>query len=106
MKVRKGDDVVMVSGDDRGKQGKVLRVLREKNRVIVEGVNFIRRHTRPTQSSQGGIVEREAAVHVSNVMLVDPKSGRPTRVGTRVHEDGARDRVARRSGEILPGGRK
>ncbi len=107
MKLRKGDEVVVVSGDDRGKQGKILRVARDKNRVIVEGVNFIRRHTRPTQSNpQGGIVEREAAVHVSNVMLVDPKSGRPTRVGTRVHEDGARDRVARRSGEILPGGRK
>jgi large subunit ribosomal protein L24 len=107
MKVRKGDEVVVVSGDDRGKRGKILRVVRDKNRVIVEGVNFIRRHTRPNQASpQGGIVEREAPVHVSNVMLVDPKGGRPTRVGTRVHEDGARDRVARRSGEILPGGRK
>ena len=107
MKLRKGDDVMVISGEDRGKQGKILRVLRDKNRVLVEGVNFIRRHTRPSQSNpQGGIVEREAAVHASNVMVVDPKSGRPTRVGARVHEDGTRDRVARRSGEILPGGRK
>jgi large subunit ribosomal protein L24 len=105
--LRKGDEVVVVSGDDRGKKGKILRVVRDKNRVIVEGVNFIRRHTRASQSNpQGGIVEREAAIHVSNVMVVDPKSGRPTRVGTRVHEDGARDRVARRSGEVLPAGRK
>ncbi len=107
MKLRKGDEVMVVSGEDRGKRGKILRVLRDKNRVVVEGVSFIRRHTRPSQSNpQGGIVEREAPIHASNVMVVDPKSGRPTRVGARVHEDGTRDRVARRSGEILPSGRK
>ena len=107
VKVRKGDEVLIISGDDRGKRGKVLKVLRDRNRVIVEGINFIRRHTRPSQSNpQGGIVQREAPVHASNVMLVDPKSGRPTRVGTRVHEDGTRDRVARKSGEILPGARR
>ena len=107
MKLRKGDEVMVVSGEDRGKRGKILRVLRDKNRVVVEGVSFMRRHTRPSQSNpQGGIVEREAPIHASNVMVVDPKSGRPTRVGARVHEDGTRDRVARRSGEILPGGRK
>jgi large subunit ribosomal protein L24 len=98
---------MVVSGEDRGKRGKILRVLRDKNRVVVEGVSFMRRHTRPSQSNpQGGIVEREAPIHASNVMVVDPKSGRPTRVGARVHEDGTRDRVAKRSGEILPGGRK
>ena len=107
MKLRKGDEVVVVSGEDRGKQGKVLKVFRDKDRVVVEGINFIRRHTRPSPSNpQGGIVEREAGVHVSNVMLVDPRSGRPTRVGARIHEDGTRDRVARKSGEILPSGRK
>ncbi|HEY7460279.1 MAG TPA: 50S ribosomal protein L24 [Gemmatimonadota bacterium] len=107
MKLRKGDEVMVVSGEDRGKRGKILRVLRDKNRVVVEGVSFMRRHTRPSQSNpQGGIVEREAPIHASNVMVVDPKSGRPTRVGARVHEDGTRDRVAKRSGEILPGGRK
>ncbi|MBA2564772.1 MAG: 50S ribosomal protein L24 [Gemmatimonadetes bacterium] len=107
MKLRKGDDVVVISGEDRGKRGKVLRVVREKQRVVVQGVNFIRRHSRPSQANpQGGIVEREAALHVSNVMLVDPRGGRATRVGTRVNEDGTRDRVARRSGEVLPSGGK
>ncbi len=107
MKLRKGDEVRVLSGDDRGKQGKVLKVFREKHRVVVEGVNFIRRHTRASQANpQGGIVEREAPIHASNLMVVDPKSGRPTRVGTRVHEDGSRDRIARRSGEVLPSGKK
>jgi large subunit ribosomal protein L24 len=106
-KLRKGDDVVVISGEDRGKRGKVLKVFRDRNRVIVQGVNFIRRHTRPGQSNpQGGILEREAPVHASNVMVVDPQSGQPTRVGTRIHEDGRRDRVAKRSGELLPGPRK
>ena len=106
MKLRKGDEVVVVSGEDRGKRGRVLKVFREKHRVLVEGVNFIRRHTRPSQANpQGGIVQREAAVHVSNVMIVDPRSGRPTRVGTRVNEDGTRDRIARRSGDVLSSGK-
>ncbi|MFN2432867.1 MAG: 50S ribosomal protein L24 [Gemmatimonadota bacterium] len=105
MKLRKGDEVEVISGDDRGKRGKVLRALGEKNRVIVEGVNFIKRHSRPTQANpQGGIVDREAALHASNVMLVDPRSGRPTRIGTRVAEDGTRDRIARRSGEVVAAG--
>jgi large subunit ribosomal protein L24 len=103
MKLRKGDEVVVITGEDRGKRGKILRVFPEKRRVIVEGINFIRRHTRPSQSNpQGGIVQREAAIHVSNVMIVDPKSDRGSRIGARVHEDGTRDRVARASGEILP----
>ena len=107
MKLRKGDEVLVISGEDRGKRGKVLKVFRDKNRVVVEGINFIRRHTRPSRANpQGGIVQREAGVHVSNVMLADPKTGRPTRVGTRVNEDGTRDRVARKSGEIIPGARK
>ena len=102
-RVRRGDEVEVLSGDDRGKRGKVLRVLADRDRVVVEGVNFMRRHTRPSQSNpQGGIVDREAPIHVSNVLPLDPKSGRPSRVGTRVHEDGTRDRVARRSGEVLP----
>ena len=106
MKLRKGDEVRVVGGEDRGKTGKILKVFRDKNRVTVEGVNFIRRHTRPSQSNpQGGIVEREAPVHASNVMVVDPRSGRPTRVGARVLEDGTRDRIARRSGEVLPSGK-
>lgn len=106
MKLRKGDEVLVIAGDDRGKRGKILKVFRDKDRVVVQGINFLRRHTRPSQSNpQGGIVEREAPLHVSNVMLVDPKSDRPTRVGAVVHEDGTRDRTARRSGEILPRGR-
>lgn len=105
MRLRKGDEVVVVSGEDRGKRGRILKVFGDKNRVLVEGVNFIRRHTRPSQSNpQGGIVQREAPVHASNVMVVDPSTGRPTRIGARVNEDGSRDRIARRSGEVLPEG--
>jgi large subunit ribosomal protein L24 len=105
VKLRKGDEVEVIAGEDRGKRGKVLKVFRERNRVVVEGINFIRRHSRASQANpQGGIVSKEAAVHASNVMVVDPKSGRPTRIGARLHDDGTRDRVARRSGEVLPEG--
>jgi len=103
MAVVKGDEVIVISGDDRGKRGKVLKVFPEKKRVIVEGVNFVKRHTRPTRSMpQGGIVDKEAPVHISNVMLVDPKGGAGTRLGSKKMPDGHRVRVARKSGEIIP----
>jgi large subunit ribosomal protein L24 len=106
-KLRKGDEVLVISGEDRGKRGKVLKVFRDRNRITVQGVNFIRRHTRPSQSNpQGGILEREAPLHASNVMVFDPQSGQATRVGTRIHEDGRRERISRKSGEVLPSGRK
>jgi large subunit ribosomal protein L24 len=100
--VRKGDTVVVVAGKERGKKGKVLRVIPEKGRVVVERINMIKKHQRPTQKiRQGGIIEREGAIHLSNVMLVDPGSDKPTRVGMKALSDGKKVRVARRSGEML-----
>ena len=101
MHVKKGDTVKVISGKDKGKTGVVLTALPKKDRVLVEGVNIIKKHTKPNQANpQGGIVSQEAAIHVSNVMLLDPKSGEPTRVGYKV-EDGKKVRVAKKSGEIL-----
>ena len=100
--VRKGDTVMVVAGKERGKRGKVLRVLREKGRVVIEHINMIKKHQRPTQKlRQGGIIEREGAIHLSNVMLVDPQTDKPTRVGVRALADGRKARVARRSGEFI-----
>jgi large subunit ribosomal protein L24 len=100
-KVKKGDKVVVIAGRDKGKQGEVLRVLREDNRVIVQGVHMVKRHTRQSANSPGGIVEKESSIHVSNVALVDPKSGKPTRVGYKFLSDGRKVRFARRSGETI-----
>jgi large subunit ribosomal protein L24 len=103
--VRKGDTVIVVSGKERGKRGRVLRVIPEKSRVVVERINLIKKHQRPTQKiRQGGIIEREGSIHISNVMVVDPASSKPTRVGSRTLGDGKKVRVARRSGEILDKG--
>ena len=100
--VRKGDTVVVVEGKERGKRGRVLRVIPDKNRVVVERINMIKKHQRPTQKlRQGGIIEREGAIHLSNVMLVDPTSSKPTRIGMRELGDGKKVRVARKSGEII-----
>ena len=100
--VRKGDTVVVVAGKERGKKGKVLRVIPEKGRVVVERLNMIKKHQKPTQKiRQGGIIEREGSIHLSNVMLVDPNSDKPTRVGMKELSDGKKVRVARRSGEML-----
>jgi large subunit ribosomal protein L24 len=100
--VRRGDTVIVVSGKERGKRGRVLRVIPEKSRVVIERINMIKKHQRPTQKiRQGGIIEREGSIHLSNVMLLDPRTGKPTRVGARALGDGKKVRVARRSGEIL-----
>lgn len=101
MKVRKGDQVIVVAGRDRGKKGEILRVMPKENRVVVQGVNIIKRHTRPSRTDAGGIVERESPIHASNVAHVDPKSGKATRVGYKFLEDGRKVRVARASGEVL-----
>jgi large subunit ribosomal protein L24 len=107
MKIHKNDMVMVIAGNSRGKTGKVLKVYPEKERVIVEGVNIIKRHTRPNQRNpQGGIVQREASIHVSNVMLLDPKSNQITRVGTKVVKDETtgkkrRMRVAKATGEMF-----
>jgi large subunit ribosomal protein L24 len=103
MSIRKNDQVIVRAGKDRGKKGRVLSVLPEKNRVVVEGVNLIKRHTRPNpqKNIKGGIVEREAAIHASNVMLVDPDTNEPTRVGKKVLSDGTRVRIGRKSGAVI-----
>ena len=103
MKIKKGDNVEVITGKDAGKRGRVLRVDRDRDRVVVEGVAMIKRHTRPNPQKkiQGGIVEREAAIHVSNVMVISPDSGRPTRVGYKILDDGRKVRVSKVDGAIL-----
>jgi large subunit ribosomal protein L24 len=105
LKIRKGDTVQVIAGDDKGKTGRVLSVDEDKLRVIVEKVNFIKRHTKARRAGvQGGIIEREAPIHLSNVMLYDDKTGRGTRVGIRTLPDGTRERVSRASGETISKG--
>jgi large subunit ribosomal protein L24 len=101
-RIRTDDEVVVISGKDRGKRGKVLRVDPKSDRVFVEGLNMVKRHQRPSQTTGqgGGVIEKEAPIHVSNVMLIDPKDGKPTRVAIEI-SDGKRLRVARRSGARL-----
>jgi large subunit ribosomal protein L24 len=100
LKVKKGDKVVVITGRDKGKQGEILKVLREENRVLVQGVNIVKRHQRQTQTEQGGIISKEAPIHVSNVAHIDPKTQKPTRVGFKMDGD-KKVRVARRSGEAI-----
>ena len=103
LKIRRGDRVVVISGNDRGKEGTVMRVEPDKGRVVVQGVNVRKRHLKPSQTNpEGGIVTFEAPIHASNVMLVDPSTGEPTRVRTQVGEDGSRTRVSVRSGKPIP----
>jgi large subunit ribosomal protein L24 len=103
-RIRADDEVIVTGGKDRGKRGKVLRVEPKKSRVYVEGLNMIKRHQRPSQTMSGqqagGVIEREGPIHVSNVMVADPKDGKPTRVGIEI-ENGKRLRVAKRSGQRL-----
>jgi large subunit ribosomal protein L24 len=106
-RIKTDDEVIVISGKDRGKRGKVLRVEPKKNRLYVEGLNIIKRHQRPRQvagaqraETVGGVIEKEGPIHISNVMLIDPKAGKPTRLGTAI-EDGKRFRVAKRSGTKL-----
>jgi len=100
--LKKNDLVMVVSGRERGKSGRVLRVLPQKNRVLIEKINFVKRHTRPSgQTKQGGIVEKEAPVHISNVMVVCEKCNLPVRVGKKVLDDGKKVRMCRKCGEIL-----
>ncbi len=98
-KIKTGDEVVVRTGKDKGKKGEVIRVVRESDRVVVRGVNVMKRHTRPSQTNAGGIIEREAPIHISNVAIADPKSGEATRVGYKTLDDGRKVRFAKRSGE-------
>jgi large subunit ribosomal protein L24 len=100
-RIKRGDRVVVLTGRDRGRQGEVLRVLRKDDRLIVQGVNMVKRHQRPTAGHPGGIVDKEAAIHISNVAHVDPSSGKPTWVGFKTLDDGRKVRFAKRSGEII-----
>jgi len=100
-KIKKGDRVVVLTGKDKGKTGDVLMVYPKQSRVIVSGVNMVKRHTAPSQVNAGGIVEKEAALHVSNVAHADPKDGKPTRVGFKVLEGDRKVRFAKRSGEVI-----
>jgi len=101
LKVKKGDNVVVISGRDKGKQGEVLRVFPSESRLVVQGVHVARRHTRQRMGDPGGIVEKELTIHVSKVAHIDPTSGKPTRVGFKILDDGRKVRIARRSGEVL-----
>jgi large subunit ribosomal protein L24 len=103
LKIRSGDRVMVIRGNHKGQEGTVRKVEPEKNRVIIEGVNLRKRHMKPSQTNpEGGIVEFEAPVHASNVMLIDPQSGEPTRVRRQVNESGKRERVAVKSGKVIP----
>ncbi len=101
LKLKKGDKVVVLTGRDKGRTGEIVKALPRENRVIVQGINMIKRHTRPSQTQNGGIVEKEASIHVSNVAILDPKESKPTRIGFKTLDDGRKVRVARRSGEVI-----
>lgn len=104
LRIRKNDQVVVTAGKDKGTRGRVLKVFTERDRVIVEGVNRVKRHQKPNRKSpQGGIIEKEGTIHLSNVMLVDPKTDKPTRVKSGVDKDGRKVRLAVRSGASLDG---
>ncbi len=100
-KIKREDFVVVIAGKDRGKRGKVLRVIPKKQRVVVEGVNIVKKHQKPTANSPGGIIEKPAPIHVSNVMLICPKCGTPTRVGFTFLEDGTKVRKCKKCGEVI-----
>lgn len=101
-KIKKGDHVIVLAGRDRGKHGEVIEVRPREGRALVRGVNMVRRHTRQTAQTEGGIISKEAAIDLSNLAIEDPRDGKPTRVGFKVMDDGKKVRIAKRSGEIIP----
>jgi large subunit ribosomal protein L24 len=102
-KIRKGDKVVMLAGRDKGRTGEVVQILREQDRALVRGMHIVKRHQRQTPTQDGGIISKEASVHLSNLALADPRDGKPTRVGFKVLPDGKKVRVAKRSGVEIDG---
>lgn len=100
LKIKKGDKVVVLSGDDKGKNGEVVKSMPKEGKVVVQGVNLVKRHTKPSQTTPGGIITKEAPIHVSNVALADPKTGKATKVGYK-EVNGKKVRVARKSGEVI-----
>lgn len=103
LKIKKGDRVVVLAGRDKGKRGEVLQVMPTENRALVQGVNMIRRHQKQTPQQDGGIIAKEAPIHISNIAVEDPKDGEPTRVGYKFLDDGRKVRFAKRSGELIDG---
>jgi large subunit ribosomal protein L24 len=102
LKIKKGDHVIVIAGRDKGKHGEVVEMLPKEERAIVRGVNVVRRHQKQTAAQEGGIISKEAPIHISNLALEDPKDGKPTRVGFKVLGDGRKVRYAKRSGEVIP----
>ena len=102
-KIKKGDKVVVITGRDKGRSGEVVQVMPAEERAIVRGVNMVKRHQRQTMQQEGGIISKEASVHLSNLALTDPKDGKPTRVGFKVLEDGRKVRFSKRSGDLIDG---
>jgi large subunit ribosomal protein L24 len=102
-KIKKGDKVVVLTGRDKGRTGEVVQVMPKETRALVRGVNLVKRHQRQTQTQEGGIISKEAAIHLSNIALADPKDGKPTRVGFKILDDGRKVRFAKRSGEQIDG---
>lgn len=101
MKIKKGDQVIVLTGKDKGQQGEVLKAMPKEQRVLVKGINLVKKHRRPSATNPGGIDSIEASIHVSNVALIDPKSGKGTRAGYKLNADGSKTRIARKSGEAL-----
>ena len=100
-KIKKGDKVVMLTGRDKGRSGEVVQVMPKEERALVRGVNLVKRHQRQTMNQEGGIIQKEAPIHLSNLALADPKDGKPTRVGFKVLDDGRKVRFAKRSGDLI-----
>ncbi|MDR1694818.1 MAG: 50S ribosomal protein L24 [Lactobacillaceae bacterium] len=100
LKIKKGDQVIVLSGEDKGKTGEVVRAMPKDNKVVVQGINLVKRHQKPSQTNPGGIITKEAPIHVSNVSLIDPKSGKATKVGYK-EVKGSKVRFARKSGEVI-----
>ena len=101
-KIKKGDQVLVLAGRDKGKKGEVYQVMPREGRALVRGVNMVRRHQRQSPSQEGGIIAKEASIHLSNLALEDPKDGKPTKVGFKLLNDGRKVRIAKRSGEVIP----
>ena len=100
--LKKGDQVRILTGNDKGKEGKVLEVVTDKQRAYVEGANMVSKHTKPSaKNPNGGIIKQEAAIHISNLMVIDPKSGKPSRIGRRLNDEGKLERYAKKSGEVI-----
>jgi large subunit ribosomal protein L24 len=102
-KIRKGDQVVVLTGKDKGRTGEIIQMMPKEGRALVRGINLVKRHTRQSQTSEGGIITKEAPIQVSNLALADPKDGKATRVGFKTMDDGRKVRVAKRSGEVIDG---